>query len=287
MLDLVYNNGNILAISNMPVKEYSGDWSSYIISIDNILKIYSVSQGYLLLYEEEGSMYGYVLGGKVFLETYKVEKDICAKDFLMNYLNESKSEDTDVSSDFISIMKNLFDIVHTGTRMEERALYFEGEYVYIYSGIVLGRFKGANINITLQDIDVSTLVRYFFDTQGIIHIKDYNKYVLYSCKGREIYIGRRGLKLSDDMKYNHLDVKDKLSVNAEKVRTIVSFLLGIGNNTGIVQLSSENDGLRVICNHKVTEYFSSFKVYGQLLGGGISEIRIPMDVIQTFLKSIN
>ena len=283
-LRLVYNNGTILAMSEIDVKESTGKFNSYILSIDNIIRIYTASQGYIFLYEDEGSMYGYVLGGKVFLETYKVEKDICSKDYLMEQLNSDEAEKVSISEEFVNVMKNLYEIVHTGTRLEERALYFVNEYTYIYSGIVLGRFKGVGITMTLQDVDVSTLTRFFFDTDSTIIMQDFGKYVKYSNNGRSVYIGRRGLKLSEDMRYSSFETKNKVTVNPEKIKTIVAFLLGIGNNSGVLTVKKDDAGIKLTCSQKVEEYYSSFIVPGHVQGDSISEVKIPLDILRNFLK---
>lgn len=283
-VNLVYNNGNVLAMSEIEVKEKSGDWSSFIISIDNMMKVFTASQGYLLLYEEDKSIYGYVFGGKVFIETYAVDKDICSKDHLIKQLSAKADNKKEVSKDFVEVMRNLFELVHTGTRSEERALYFIDDNAYIYSGIVLGRFKGIGMNLTLQDVDVSTLVRFFFDVESNIEIEDFGVYMRYSYNGRSIYIGRRGLKLSDDMKYQSAQTESGVTVDSGRVKTIVNFLIGMGNNNGILDIDSDEKGVSLVCNQKVEEYFSSFTIDGKILGDGIKYVKIPLDILKNFLK---
>jgi len=283
-ITFVYNNGTALAMSSLIIKEAKGEWASYILSIDTISKLFSASQGYMFLYEEEGNMYGYVFGGKVFLDTYSVEQDVCSKEYMIEKVGGTVAETKKVSKEFISIMRRLSEVIHTGTRMEERALYFVNEYVYIYSGMVMGRFKGIGVTLTLQDIDVSTLTRFFFDVDSDIKVEDYNIFMKYSSGERMLYMGKRGLSLSDEMKYQSLEKKDSIVASVDKIKTIISFLLNIGNNDGVVNISQEDRSVKLLCFKKAMNYSSAFKIAGTVTGDGISEVRLDMDAMRGFLK---
>jgi hypothetical protein len=283
---LVYNNGTVLCISEVKVK-MSGVVSNFIISVETMLKVFSASHGYMFLFEENSNIYGYVLGGRVYLETYKVTVDICAKEYLMEQMSTSVIEETSTDQKFISTLKMLYEVVKSGSRIEEKAIYFEKDATYIYAGIVMGMFEGLGLKLTLQDIDINTLSKYFFDTEGIIKINDHGIFLKFTSNGREVYLQKRGLTLSDDMKYTDFSGKGSIQVPISSVNSIVSFLIGMSNNTGIASLESENDNLKITCYQKSLCDKSLFSIKGPSVGDGLSEIKVPLSTLKTFTKVFN
>lgn len=280
---LVYNNGNVMAISEVPVK-FSGILTSQIISVDTLLRVFSASKGYLCLFEEESNIFGYVFGGKVYLETFRVETDICSKEYLMDQLSSESKGEKKVTPAFIGTLKMLYDIVKTGSRIEEKAIYFTEEATYIYSGIVMGKFPSLGINITLQDIDISTLAKFFFDVTSDVTVADHDIFIKFSYGGRSVYLAKRGLRLSDDMKYVGLVSKDSVDVSVSAMLSIVSFLIGLPNNTGILNIAPTQGGLSLTCFQKAFDNSSSFKVPGGVSGEGVTEVKIQLDVLKTFMR---
>lgn len=280
---LVYNNGSVLAISTVGAI-INGVPSSYIISVDTMLKIYNASSGYIMLYEEEGNIYGYVFGGKVYIETFKVETDICSKEYLVEQMAVPVVSSSEVDPLFINTLRTLYDIVRTGSRIEEKAIYFEGEDTYIYAGMVMGKFKGVGISLTLQDVDISTVARYFFDVDGKITISDHDLFLKITYKNREVYLAKRGLKLSEDMRYTGIESKDGVQVQIGEVQKITNFLLNMSNNTGVLNLQTSPKGLVLSCQQKALDYLSTFYVDGVVHGNGIGTAKIPLDVLKTFTR---
>lgn len=282
-IDLVYNNGNVLALSEVAVTS-SGNVQSQIISIDTFLRVYSVSRGYLFIYEDEGNLYSYAFGGRVYLETLVLVKDICTKEHLVEQLNSKPTKQESVPMTFISTLKTLYEIIRTGTRIEEKAIYFKGEDTFIYSGIVTGKFPGFGVDLVLQDLDISTLARFFFDVTGTITISDHEIFLKFSYGGRNVFLAKRGLTLSDDMKHRQVKSNDFVSVNMEQVLTIVGFLINLPNNTGVLDISVGSQGLNLVCFQKAMENNSSFKVNGHVSGSGIGDIKLNLDTMKTFLR---
>jgi hypothetical protein len=282
-VNLVYNNGSVFGMSEVAV-QYSGIVTPQIISVDTLLRVFSASTGYLCLFEEETDMYGYVFGGKVYLETVRVETDICTKEYLTEQLSTAAQSTTQVSPVFISTLRMLYDIIKTGSRIEEKAIYFKDDSTYIYSGVVLGEFKGVGCDLTLQDIDISTLARFFFDVNEIITITDHDIFMKYTSGGRSVYLAKRGLELSDDMRYQGLKSKSGVSVDVNEIMTIVSFLLGLPNNAGSINITPADGGLVLTCFQKAIENSSNFKLKGIVSGDGIEEVKMQLDVLKTFLR---
>lgn len=282
---LVYNNGNVLAMSDVPVVASEGDVvKSCIVSIDTMLKIFSASRGYVFLYEDDGNLYGYVFGGKVYLETFRVEKDICAREYLADQLSVKAVGLSRVDSGFISMLKVLYEIVKGGSRIEEKAIYFEPDSTYIYSGIAVGKFPGFGISLTLQDLDISTVSKFFFDIKGDLVIEDHGIFVKYSYGSRSVYLARRGLVLSDDMKYVDTKVEDGVLVDVRQVQTIVGFLINMANNNGMLNIQPSPGGISLVCYQKALDYNSAFRVSGSVVGNSISEVRVPLGVLKTFIR---
>ena len=281
---LIYNNGNVLAMSEVATIASEEVIESCIISVDTMLKIFSASRGYIFIFEEDKNLYSYVLGGKVYIETFKVGTDICSKEYLMDQLSVKAVEEYTVNQNFIAIIRMLYDIVRTGSRIEEKAIYFEGDNTYIYSGIVMGKFIGAGVNLTLQDIDISTVLRFFFDVNGDIKISDHDIFMKFSYGHRSVYLAKRTLKLSDDMKYQGITVNDNVTVNIDNVKSIVSFLINMANNIGILNIQPASDGVMLVCFQRTLDYNSIFKVKGMVSGYGISEVKIPLSILKVFMK---
>lgn len=282
-VSLVYNNGNVLAISDVKVKN-SGSFTSHIVSVDTLLRVFSASRGYLFIFEEDSNLYAYVLGGKVYLETFKVETDICSKEFLVDQISAVPSTVEKVGPKFVETLKQLYDIVRTGSRADEKAIYFKGNKTYIYSGVVLGEFPGFGLDLTVQDFDISTLIRYFFDTTGQVSIENHGIFMKFSSESRCVYLARRSMELSDDMKYSGYDSKDSAVVDVNSITSVVSFLIGLPNNTGILNITPCKDGVSLTCFQKALDNNSSFKARGIVTGDGISEVHLQLDTLKTFLK---
>lgn len=283
---VVYNNGNVFATSEIAV-QHSGVMTSQIISVDTLLRVFSASTGYLFLYEEINDakdIYGYIFGGKVYLETVRVDTDICTKEYLTSQLGSTAVRTDSVSSAFIGTLKLLYDIIRTGSRIEEKAIYFKEDYTYIYSGVVLGQFPGLGIDMTLQDIDISTLAKFFFDSTDPIEISTHDIFMKYTCGGRSVYLAKRNLELSNDMKYVGLVSKSSVTVDVNSVIKIVSFLLGLPNNSGVLNIGPSEKGLLLTCFQKALENSSDFKIQGITTGDGISDVKMQLDVLKTFLR---
>jgi hypothetical protein len=289
VIGFVYNNGTVLAMSDVNVvtssaRSNEGKMGSFIVSVDTMLKVYSASSGYVYLFEEDGNLYSWVFGGRVYIETFRVDTDICAKDYLISMLSTKSEGVSKIDPMFVSTLKGLYDVVRSGSRIEEKALYFEGAHTYIYSGIVMGKFKGIGLDITLQDVDISTLARYFFDAKEAITLEDYGSFFKYTYGSRRVYLAKRGFKLDSDMRFIDTVSKDSVSCEIGDIQKVVNFLSSMSNNTGLVTLSNSSNGLVMSCQQKALDYVSEFPIMGTVIGKGVGTVRVPLDILKTFTR---
>lgn len=280
-VELIYNNGKALIMSVVPAK-VTGQMISCVVSVNTFLRVFSASRGYMYMFQNTG-LYGYVFGGRVFIETYNVERDICTKEHLVHQLESKAAEVKTVDNRFVGTLKSLYLLVRTGTRLEEKAIYFKGQFTYIYSGIVMGRFPGVGLDLTLQDIDINTLSRVFFDHHEAIIIEDHVLFIKYTAAGRSVYLAKRGLHLSDDMMYKEHASFDTVEVDVTRINVVVNFLLGMVNNTGVLAIENGGMGLKLTCYQKSMDYDSNFHVPGSVQGKGVSKINIALNTLKTFL----
>ena len=284
-VSLVYNNGNILAMSDVEV-EYSGESgvvSSQIIDVKSFARMYSASIGRVFLYQDESDLYSFVFGGRAYVQTIVVEKDICSREHLVGQLSSKAKSEHMVDESFIHSLRKLYDVVRTGTRADEKAIYFKKDYTYIYSGIVMGRFPGHGLDLTVQDLDISSLARMFFDINGQLSIEDHDLFMRYSWGDRVIYLGKRSLELADDMAFKPYDTPNYATVNIDRFKNIVDFLISMPENEETLVVEPFERGVQLVSYQKQSETTSVFKLPGTIGGSGVEKVHLQLGVLKTFL----
>lgn len=283
---LVYNNKLTLAKSSIDVIHKQGVFKSCVASVNTLTKIFKNSETQVFLFEDGSAIYGYLYGGKVFIETASVAEDIYSKEALIDMIDTKEKAHCDVEPEFIQTLEAINALVRQGSRVEERAVYLEGGHMYIYAGALFGRFKGIKMNTVLQYMDMCSISLFLSDITEDFTIYEYERMYKFAYNGRSLYISRKEMKLGDDMKYTDTAVEAGVSVMSDEFKRVVNFLNNMQNNTGMTSLEPKDYGFDLVSFQKTMDYNSRFPMHCDVdkKKGGISEIRVPLDVLKLFIK---
>ena len=152
----------------------------------------------------------------------------------------------------------------TGTRATERAVYFDDNCAYIYSGAVVGQFEGKFTNMVLQNNDIELILKFFSLSKGDIEVEVCENYVVLRTGKDYLMLQRKTLELPQTAK---LPIKTNFGVkiDAKTLWEIVKILESIPTNSGVVDFSLTGSGLDIVAPSRLEGKTSRFSILGEEL----------------------
>jgi hypothetical protein len=256
----------------------------FIIDLGTISKLITFSTSNMPLIEKENKLFVCMFGGEAVIETHNVS-DKPYKD--KPVINPSQiEEELDLEGEyFIELLESLRILAQSGTRAEERAVYFDGEFAYVYSGIVVGRFPVKFVDVALQLSDVDSILCLF---KGVSKIKVQvtETTVIFSAENRRLHLNKRKLKLADEIKDTNIDITSGVRVDSKAIFDVVNVLDYMPSNSGIINLISKDYGFDIISPQRNGENNSTFPIQSTLIGSGFtSSVRLSLKEVKTYMRS--
>ena len=284
-IDFVYNNNMIYAkqVINTPMNQKQ-ILNPYVVDLSSVAKIVSFACGSVPFVEIENNLFVYLYGGNIFMETHNVDKKIYA-DYVFG--SEKLATFEVNAEEFVSKLKSLYILISGGTRAEERAVYFEKDKAYIYSGNVTGNFPGTFEKFTMQMVDLESVIVFFKNAKDKMVVNIYEKEIefLYGDT-HQMVLPKKKLELSDDIKELSIEVKDGIEVDAQVIYDIVNVLDGVPSNSGIANLHSKDYGIDIVSPDRSGKSESSFPVQATPIGEGVSDsLRVSVRSLKIYMKA--
>lgn len=256
----------------------------YVVDLNSVSKIVAFAQGSVPFVEIETSLFVYMYGGNIFMETHNVEKKLYEAYKFKSQVNSTFEVN---GEEFIARLKSLYILVANGTRAEERAVYFEKDNAFIYSGNVIGNFPGKFEHFTLQMVDIESIVWFFKNAKDLIRVNLYDSEIEFLYKNtHQMVLPRKKLELADDVKGMSIVVKDGVKVDAQVIYDIVNVLDHVPSNSGVVNLLSKEYGFNIVSPDRSGKSESAFPVQATQIGTGVSDsLRVSIKSLRTYMKA--
>lgn len=284
VLELTYNNDLIYGHKTIKLTNYDNPLlGEYIVDADSLIKVIAQSSSQTVLVSDENKvLYGYLYGGDLFLQTQKVS----TKFYNTPDLGKRRTKTIVDTESFINVLQSLLILSETATRAEERAVYFENEEAFVYSGAVFGKFNIKSTSMTLQNFDIHSLVAFFGNSVGELIIEIYEKHIKFKNEDGFLIFLKKKMSLSDDVKVNGGEIEDGIRVDPKMIRDIAKVLYASPTNSGIATLKKTEYGIDLVSITRNGEHSSNFPIYASIQGKGLSKesVNIPLKMLIKYLE---
>ena len=284
VIDLVYANSVVYAHKEVPIEpsesQLSGD---FVIDFRSFAKVFLLPGPNMLLFSEDNTLYSRVFGGNVFIPVMNVIKDPYeqpdAGKLLSSFVIEGEK--------LITLFRSFLVLSKTGTRATERAVYFDDNCAYIYSGAVVGQFEGKFTNMVLQNNDIELILKFFSLSKGDIEVEVCENYVVLRTGKDYLMLQRKTLELPQTAK---LPIKTNFGVkiDAKTLWEIVKILESIPTNSGVVDFSLTGSGLDIVAPSRLEGKTSRFSILGEEVGSGNDkQIRVSLKLLKNYIAAFS
>jgi len=255
---------------------------SFVIDADSLIKLFRITETQIPLVKTGDDVFMRLFGGDLYLLTHGVSQEFYKESELGAEISSISLD----AQDFLEKMRVYYLLSSKGSTAEERAVYFDKDQAYVYSGNVFGKFVGEFLETIFQTQDIQAINTFFRSAKGNIILSLYDNHVTVSIGEDRLVFLRKNLNLSEEVKNYNLKVNNGVTVSVDQISKILRVLEASPSSANVVELQSVEGGLQMVSTSKSEKSASEFMVKADKIGTGFNEkVSISVHVLYSYLVS--